>query len=541
MFNDSIAGKEFFGRAEELRLLDKRIAALKEGYRQNIAIAGQRLAGKTCLLYHFLDTLKDPSILPIYIEVIKEPFRAFAERFLGTLLYAFLKVKNEELREDFDYLLEKAKPHIPQTVEAISNIRKTISAKNLEKVYVDILNITSAIKKETGVKCIVIFDEFQNLSQFGIKKPFSHFGKVMMIQKDTMYIISSSDKSAFQKIVSEELDLLFGNFEIIELSGFDFASSTEFLNKKFAGFKLIDGLRSFLVTFTDGNPFYMDMLCAKARELAAAASTDVINTKIVVDAIENLYFNSKGTANQYFTNLIQGLHMNSSLLDALIAISRGSHVVNRIKDELEVSLTEVSQRLKKLIDLNMIFKNGTFYFFIDNGFSFWIREVCNRKQTSLLPSATMRSEQFKNDVHSYLSKFLFNVKKSDGQRIAELFAKFRDEIVEIDGRKHRLPQFNKIDLISINKSSSLILAHRDKRLWCCFIKEETAKEEDIALFTKELTRTNLEVINKVFMPLDGIELNARLLAKEKKIWIWNPKNLNFVMDIYNQPKITRCT
>jgi AAA+ ATPase superfamily predicted ATPase len=539
MFNDSVGGREFFGRVDELSLLEKRVAALKEGYRQNIAITGQRLSGKTCLLYHFLDGLKDPSVLPIYVEVINEPFPIFAERFMGTLLYAFLRWRGELPREDFAFLLESAKPYIPQTVAAILEVKHELEKKDFNKAYLDLLNITSIVKKETGIKCIVILDEFQNLSFFSMREPFAHFGKVMMIQKDTMYVISSSDNVAIQRILAEKLSLLFGNFEVIELKGFNFNSSKEFLKGKLAQFKMSDGLLRFLITFTDGNPFYLDLLCAKVRDLAFAAATDVINTKIVVDALEYLYFNSKGTVNQYFTNLINSLYLNATTLDVLVAIAKGAHTVNKIREMIGMSMGEISFRLKRLLELNVIFKSGTFYFVVDKGFSFWVKEVYNRKQTSLVSSATMRSDRFKHDVHAHLSKFLFTLRKSGYQRVAELFAAFRGEIAGIDGKKHRLPHFGKIDLISLNKTSSLLLGHKDKRLWSCFIKEGVIDEDDIALFIKETNKMSLKVIKKVLVPLDGIDLNATLLAKVNKIWIWNLKSLNFIMDIYNKDKVIR--
>lgn len=539
MFNNAIGDREFFGRKDVLSLLDKRVYALKEGYRQNIAITGQRLAGKTRLLHHFLDTVKDPTILPIYVEVINEPFFAFAERFIGTLLYTFLKAKGEDVREDLAYLLENVQKYMPKTAKTISEIRTQLNKKDFNKAYIEILNLTSIVKNETQIRCVVIFDEFQNLGLFGLKEPFSHFGKVIMIQKDTMYIISSSDKSAIQRILAEELSLLFGNFEIIELKGFDFNASKEFLHKKLANFELSEGLKSFIIIFTDGNPFYADLLCAKLRDLTLSSAMTTVNPKIMAEAIENLYFNSKGTVNQYFSNLINNLCLNTATMDILIAIAKGFHTAREIRGALTLSYAEISLRLKRLIELNILFKNGTFYFFIDSGFQFWIKEVYGRKRSSLISSATMRSDQFKHDTHAYLSKFLFNLRKDCSRRIEELFAKFKNEIIEIDRKRHRLPAFRKIDTIKLNKASALILAHKDRDLWACFVKEGRVNEDDIFLFIGEIKRLKSKVINKILIPLDGADINAILLAKENRMWTWSLKNLNFAMDIYNQEKILR--
>ena len=79
---------------------------------------------------------------------------------------------------------------------------------------------------------MVILDEFDNLEHLGIKNPFLSFGKVIMVQKDTMYIVSSSRNEAIKKIISEKLSLLFGNFEVVKVSNFDIKTSREIYRYK---------------------------------------------------------------------------------------------------------------------------------------------------------------------------------------------------------------------------------------------------------------------------------------------------------------------
>ncbi len=55
MFSDPVVGDKFFGRAESLNFLSKRANGLKDGYRQNIAIIGDELVGKTSIIFNFLN------------------------------------------------------------------------------------------------------------------------------------------------------------------------------------------------------------------------------------------------------------------------------------------------------------------------------------------------------------------------------------------------------------------------------------------------------------------------------------------------------
>ena len=177
MLIDPVVGDKFFGRNEVLTLLVKRVDALKGGYRQNVAITGHRLTGKSSLLNHFLLNLKDNEIIPIYIEVLEEPFRQFATKFIGTLLYNFLKYNQRETRDDLEYLLKCCENDIPETVASIKNILRQIEKGDNNESYSELLNLSSLLKKESRKPCVVILDEFHNLDNFMLKNPFGTIAK----------------------------------------------------------------------------------------------------------------------------------------------------------------------------------------------------------------------------------------------------------------------------------------------------------------------------------------------------------------------------
>ena len=59
MFSDPVVGNRFFGRTESLKVLAKRVDGLKDGFRQNIAVVGPKLIGKSSLVLHFFSTSYD--------------------------------------------------------------------------------------------------------------------------------------------------------------------------------------------------------------------------------------------------------------------------------------------------------------------------------------------------------------------------------------------------------------------------------------------------------------------------------------------------
>ncbi len=232
MLIDPVVGERFFGRENILALLEKRVCAIKSGYRQNVAITGHMPTGKSSVLNHFLFMFKDSEILPIYIEVLEGPFKQFATKFIGTLLYNYLKYNHKDAKDNLVYLVKECEKDIPATISHIKNILKQIEANSNDTAYSELLNLSSIFKEETKKRCVVILDEFHNLYRLGIKDHFRGFGKKIMTQKDTMYIVASSEVALIKKILSEKLALLFGNFEKITLGGFDCETSRAFIRKK---------------------------------------------------------------------------------------------------------------------------------------------------------------------------------------------------------------------------------------------------------------------------------------------------------------------
>lgn len=66
--------ENLFNRRAYLEILEKRIRALKDGYRQNIAFIGDELLGKTSIIFSFLNKFYDNQIIVLYLEVRPNPW-----------------------------------------------------------------------------------------------------------------------------------------------------------------------------------------------------------------------------------------------------------------------------------------------------------------------------------------------------------------------------------------------------------------------------------------------------------------------------------
>lgn len=540
MLIDPVVGDKFFGRNEVLTLLAKRVDALKGGYRQNVAITGHRLMGKSSLLNHFLLNLKDNEIIPIYIEVLEEPFRQFATKFIGTLLYNFLKYSQRETRDDLEYLLKRCENDIPETVASVKNILRQIEKGENNESYSELLNLSSLLKKESRKPCVVILDEFHNLSRMGIKDPFKCFGKKIMTQKDTMYIVASSEVSAIKNILSEKLSLLFGNFEKVTLSGFDCETSRAFLDENLAAIKIGGDLLDFIIAFADGHPFYLDALINKINEIMSNLHFRMLTIPLTAQALEELLFDARGTLNQFFTNLLQDVidSKTDKTKETLIAIAHGLYKRAEITDWTGHSRKEVSAHVKILINRNLIYKSGNAYVFHDKIFRFWLVKVYHKRRTTLVDNISEKSKNFRGDVTGTIQNFINNSKLDIAVRIKLLMESFTGEMIEIDSKLHRLRRFDKVETIA-DGAKKYLGGYLGGKVYLVYIARERVDENDVLEFMKDSMKYKPALGRRILIHLKDIDINAKIMAKEMKVWLWNLDTVNNIFDLFGKEKVVR--
>jgi predicted transcriptional regulator len=540
MFSEPVVGERFFGRSEVLDLLSKRVSALKDGYRQNVALTGHSLAGKTSILHHFLYSIKEEDFITVYIEVVKEPFRAFSNRFIATLLYNALTKIGENAGFDLKELLDKASEATPRTYAAIKHVNLLIEKGDNEGAYFNLLCLTSILKEEIKKSCIVILDEFDNLEYIGIRNPFLNFGKVIMIQKDTMYVVSSSRNQAFKKILSEKLSLLFGNFEIVRISGFNTEMASRFIDMRLSGFDMDESLKKFLMVFTDGNPFYLNHLVKKAREAACEKMSNYINIDVMAEGIIDGIYDSNGVIHQYLMNFVLNLldsKHKDKYLAILTSIACGKNKLPDIAKVTKIKQTEVSKDLQHLCELGLISKSGIFYKVDDTLMAFWLEHVYQKRRDLLVDGIFNRYELFLSQARAYISEFVEEYGKDMLSRLADLFGAFSNELVQIDSKLLRLPHFTKVEVGTFPDNSRYLAATFRGNSWLVQPYKSTVSENDIVNYIKNIKSLDQKISNKIVLSLRGMDENAKLLAKELKLSIWGISTLNDLLSLYGKSKI----
>ena len=548
MFSDPVVGRDFFGRQEVMDLLAKRASALKSGYRQNVAIIGHQQLGKSSILRHFLQLHRDPQVLAFYVEIKLQAVDYFVDQFIRALLYQFLtseEVGAAEATESLASLSEKAKTRIPKTVERIGKISQLLKSRQAEEAYSELFDLTRVIKEETGKHCIVILDEFHRLGEFGIKNAFANFGKRIMVQKDTMYLLASSAFSASRKILAEKLALLFGNFERVYLEAFDFETSFDFLRQKLDPLTLEESQMHFLVAFTDGHPFFLETVARRLKEIALSKNETVVSSDSVAETLLRLLYESQGVLNQYFMKLISPWTQAASRGSHLLILTELAKGRNKLKDialAVNRNQKDVSRQIQELMGHELILKTGVFYRFHNKMFKFWLREVYEKKELSLL-GMSAKSESFIECVHQTIREWDELSRMDISERLLSLMASFQNDMIEIGEKKRLMPHFTEFiksqEISTPATGIRKMIARGHGRCWVCKITEEKASEKEVLHLIESADADKKSSPTKVLMALNGLDENAKLLAKEKRILTLGLSRINLLMDVYGKPPIIR--
>ena len=537
----------FYGRRNVLDLLKKRVLGLKDGYRQNVAILGNRYIGKTALLQRLMGQMEDQDVFFVYLDLEHRDFDYFATQFTKTLLYNYLKSENvSSLQEDLKLLCLAVKERLPRTVQLVQSIDEFKAQGKILEAYHTILTLPEVFTQEAGRSVVLVFDEFGNLENFNIPEVFAELGKRIMTQKNCLYIVTSSSPQQAQTILSEKLSLLFGNFENIALDPFSFNEAQGLIDHNLEGVKLGLHLKNFIADFTGGHPLYINLLCQELICLSGVYSQGEIYAPIVTQAIENVIFNQWGVISRHFELQMNALTVGKSAattVNLLGALAQGKHKISDLTQALGLKVSQVTARISALLEANIIERNGNYYHLKDKLFSYWIKFVHQRRLRVIDLEVGRSRKLFKEEINRCLNDFGMVARKDLSVRIADLMHKFDNESFMLSGRRYKLSTFNDIKVLKLRLGAGnyfdAISAQGEEGGWLVVLKKDPVQDNELSGILEEIKKLEPKPARCVIVSLSGLDENAKVRALQEKLWIWDEEQLNNLMHLFDEPIIVR--
>ncbi len=531
----------FFERKEILNSLEKRFTAFQQGYRQNVGLIGSLHTGKSSIVTQFLKNQTDPFTISILIRFEEaDSFQVFCQKWLGGILRSYHRFLKLPAAHDFQSLVQQVRRRIPKVLKQMRMAREFAKIKQYDKSYRELLKLPLLLHQETGHKVLLVLDEFDSLNELPLKDPFAELGKEIMLQTNTMYVVISSQVKHAREIFKEKLSLLFSNFEVVEVGNLNFDEAKSSISSTLGAEFADSFLGRFLIFVTNGHPYYLDILIHRLKQSASQKKLEPFNQETLREVLECELFDHRGTLHQHFISKLNALSKNrssSALSDVLLSIALEKKKMQLIALHLGRPVDEIKKNLQRLLEEGFIRKRGSFFNIPDFLFRFWLREAYHRKRVSFELDYGEERLAFRRSLKAFFDRVVCEDEKDLTLRIEELFKKFKNDLVEVDTGKMMCPRFTEIVSKPSNGRMFPVLAKSSHTSWLCQVVKDRLEENDVRLFLNDLGQLKNRVQKKLMIVLRGMDLNAKLLAKETNVQLWDLRDLNILLDLYGYSKV----
>jgi len=379
-----VKGALFCDREEILDELWAGIKGLRKGTRQNFALVGPRLIGKSSILEALRGRLKDEGIEGIYLDCWKI-YPSNLQGFLET----FAETSMRSISEALDWTARarsRIGDAIKGTVSAILDLTKSVGVEveDFLKVWVDFrerrINISDLMRKtleypeqmaERHNKFFVVaLDEFQEIYKYG-PDFIKYLSATIYHQRRICYIISGSAVTLMRRILEDRGSPFYGRFAVKWIGPLPEQDVRRLLAKGFKGegVSYEDGAITDMIKRTRCHPYYIQKLGQSCLNSLAKRKAARISPDIVAEAYEGML----DDLSFHFEEELRKFEPRYRNILATIVL-HDAKTPSEIAAKLNIRAGEVSPYLKRLLEMQVIEKSEAGYELMDKIFEDWLRK-----------------------------------------------------------------------------------------------------------------------------------------------------------------------
>ena len=517
--------------------LQQHLNAFQEGFRHNLAIVGPAGSGKSVLLRHVLEAAsRDASI--VYCSLQRDSLRTFLKQFSAAVLRAAAGVSDEL---PFEAVLDRAQACAPRTAEAIRALLERHATGHVPaEAFTHALDVIPLLHDECRRPCVLVLDEFLHLEDLGLSHAFHELGKRVMTWPFVFFLVTSSSSYRARDILRERLHLLFGQFELVSLSTIEPDAALAWMQTELPGVQAQPEIAQFVLHWLGGSPWAIHLLLRRMQERMRLGGERRVSTGTLFQAAWDVLGSPDGALYHWCaTRLEQVIHHPHGLLarEALIAVACGARTSQAIAKQTGTA-RHVASALQLLVEHDLVERKGACWVMIDQLMACWVATILGSSERDSAPSRAASKQRFAEILLAMWTSWEGAASQSLAQRIGGLLSQFHNETVSLDSKTGRLPSFDSLqDHRPFQDGTTYLVADSTDRRWCCLIHEGALEESGIAAFEHFCRAQHPRPTRKVVNAHAGLELNAKLLAKESNMWVWEPQDMHLLFLLYGQPPL----
>ena len=514
--------------------LEQRLRAFHEGFRQNLALVGPTGSGKTTVVSRVLSRF-DGRFAKIICPLQQDSPKAFLKRLACAVASAAVPAAPGE---SIEQLLVRVTTVAPKTAAVLERASGVAGHQSQIDGFVQVLDAVALLHQELHKPCVLVLDEFLYLEHMGVSHAFHELGKRVMTWPFTLFIMTSSATSRAQEILRERLHLLFGQFELISLGPVEPSAAVAWMDQQAPSLRPHPAIARFLLDWLGQSPWYLNVTLNRLQELARLKRRPKMPEQALTHALWDLLGSADGALHQWCAAQLERVvsHPHGVMArDALLAVAQGARTTQAVTQACG-SRRVAAVALQQLVEHDLLQRKGTCWVIADPLLACWLRAV-------LAPAQTTHPEgrrTFERVIQESWSRWSEAADQSLATRIQSLLTKFQNETIAMDHKVGRLPVFDRIEArLPADVSLQYVVADGPERRWCCLVSDGRLDEAAVSAFEQFCRSQVPRPVRKIVMARHGFELNAKLLAKDANMWVWEPDDVNMVLMLYGQPPLSR--
>ncbi len=521
----------------ELRLI-KRVEDFERGYRQNVAVLGCAGVGKTKLISKIFDHIRNrETLLPVLISIGDVAAPHLFSYWIRCLLISALQAPETSV----ELLLESAESFIPKTCKAARHILKLNKQGSSALAVRELFALGGQLAEETGRKVVFFLDELLALEKFSAHDVYSIFGNRLMMEKEALFIVTSSDPRRARKIFSEKLALLFSNFESLDVQPFGFREMNAAIDGRACGTYLSLPARRFLFQMTDGEPRYLDALLRVLDESVCSDPRRHLGAAVLFEAVIREVLEADGRISLDFQKRVSSFRRTIRERESLVEEAVSVFGAGRLKPGalaavLGLKLAETKKLIARMEEENWLISGGTSYSLKDSLFRFWAAEYLSIACSGQLTNQKTRRSRWTRRLGQIYETCFESDSSKVVARLESLLKLFRSETVVLEGRKITGAHFQDVHCSTLADGQWMVKAQTAKENRFFLASTQELREQDVDNFWNA-SGGRKKPARRILVAAAGIEQNARLFAQQNRMEIWDLRFFNLVLDFYGLPKL----
>jgi hypothetical protein len=256
-YGGRVSGEAFCDRQKELEELLSDIKA-----RQHLILFSQRRFGKTSLVWRLLADAKKNGIIPVYVDLY--PVSSLAE-FIELYAKAIAEALSgyEKVMKLLKGLFSRL--YLSMGLDGTGNPQWSVGfdrSRETESLE-EVLGALEAYLKTTKKAGVVVFDEFQQITETNGKKMEARLRTAIQTHEHVSYIFVGSRKHMMQDIFSNPNRPFYRSGKIFPLGKISSDDFYPFIRERFGSAKMAitDKALDAVLSVTETHPYYTQYLC----------------------------------------------------------------------------------------------------------------------------------------------------------------------------------------------------------------------------------------------------------------------------------------